>query len=262
VSNQYRISNYEFQVTLGLAWFSTTTHLATLSALREYFRGRKPLCHIRISGMVLVLIFLIYAFFLTNLDSFNWTVPVQCAFSSINSAPPPPPAWQDPIWVLEFLSFLWALFLILWGYYARVQALYSKHSVWLHFRLWWIRRKAGSRGSTKWNASISVLSNDELLEEYKAYVRKRYLQEVPEAFTWTQRIRRRLQTTNYKDSFFLSIPGIAFSYSYGITQAATFRWEDPSTLSDNSSTMGFGQIMPILLLILPIFAACEAYYGS
>lgn len=33
-------------------------------------------------------------------------------------------------------------------------------------------------------------------------------------------------------------------------------------LSDGSSTMGFGQIMPILLLVLPLFAACEAYYGN
>lgn len=262
VSSQHRLSNYEFGVTLGLAWFSTTTHLATLSALREYFRTRKPLCHVRVSGMVVVLMLLIYIFFLTNLDSFDWTLPVQCVFSSSDYAPPPL-AWHHPIWVLSFVTFLLALFLILKGYLDRIGALYSNHSLWLYLRLRWTQRTARSKGSMiTWNPHISMLPNDELLEEYKAYVRMRTLQDVSNASTSSQSMRRRLQITNYKDSFFLSIPSIAFSYSYGISQAATYRWEDPPTLSDDSSYMGFGQIMPILLLVLPMFAALEAYYGS
>lgn len=188
VSNQYKITNYEFQVILGLAWFSTTTHLATLSALREFFRARKPLCHIRVFGMIMILILLIYAFFLTNLDSFDETVPIQCVFLYEGNAPPPL-AWQDPNWVVGFISFLYALCLILWGYYARVQALYSNHSVWLHWRLWKIQRQ--SRGIGKklnWDERFSRLSNDELLEEYKAYIRASSLSRLSKAFTWNQRI--------------------------------------------------------------------------
>jgi hypothetical protein len=260
VSNQYKITNYEFQVILGLAWFSTTTHLATLSALRQFFRARKPLCHIRVFGMIIVLILLIYAFFLTNFDSFDLTVPIQCMFS-VPGYEAPPPVWQDPDWLLGFLSFLYALFLILWGYYVRVQALYSNHTVWLHWRLWRIRRQDRGTGAIM-DTDISELSNDELLKEYKAYIRADSLSRLSKPFTWKQRILYRLRITNFRDSFFLSIPGIAFSYSYGITQAATYRWQDPPTLSDGSSTMGFGQIMPILLLVLPLFAACEAYYGN
>src|ERR1700734_1263414 len=38
-----KISYYHFNLVINLAWFSSTTHLATLLALKEYFKKRPAL---------------------------------------------------------------------------------------------------------------------------------------------------------------------------------------------------------------------------
>ena len=51
-----RISVYEFSVAVALAWFSSTTHLATLNVLREYFLQNSAILKIRVGGMLLILV--------------------------------------------------------------------------------------------------------------------------------------------------------------------------------------------------------------
>jgi len=62
VSNQKQLSGYEFSVVLCLAWFSSTTHLATLDGLRPYLRSHSVIRNVRVCAMVLVLVLLFYAF--------------------------------------------------------------------------------------------------------------------------------------------------------------------------------------------------------
>ena len=52
------ISTYHWQIVTNLAWFSSLTHLATLTSLRDYFRShqRKALRRVAFIGLVLVLL--------------------------------------------------------------------------------------------------------------------------------------------------------------------------------------------------------------
>ena len=52
------ISVYHWEVITNLAWFSSVTHIATLTSLREYFQRRSTLayCHITAMGINLILL--------------------------------------------------------------------------------------------------------------------------------------------------------------------------------------------------------------
>jgi hypothetical protein len=65
VANQRVLSVFEFSVALSLAWFSSTTHLATLDALREYFLKHRVVRNWRVGGMLSLLVLLSYCLFLT-----------------------------------------------------------------------------------------------------------------------------------------------------------------------------------------------------
>ncbi|MCJ1262455.1 hypothetical protein MMC22_002325 [Lobaria immixta] len=56
-----RISVYHWQVTVQLAWFSSTTHLTTLTSLRAYFRERPRMAFWRIFFMGVTLLLLAIA---------------------------------------------------------------------------------------------------------------------------------------------------------------------------------------------------------
>jgi hypothetical protein len=47
--------------------------------------------------------------------------------------------------------------------------------------------------------------------------------------------------------------------TYGFTQMAFYRWRQANIKDIND--MGFGQIMPLVLLVLPVLAAAESYHG-
>jgi hypothetical protein len=56
--------------------------------------------------------------------------------------------------------------------------------------------------------------------------------------------------------------GVAFSFSYGISQVVAYRWLNEGVSIGIPSTIDFGQITPIFLLVLPILVAAEIYYGT
>ncbi len=65
IANQSRLTLYEFSVMVGLALFSSTTHLVTLDALRIYLKTHSLIRHVRVVGIVAVLGLLFYAFVVT-----------------------------------------------------------------------------------------------------------------------------------------------------------------------------------------------------
>jgi hypothetical protein len=63
----------------------------------------------------------------------------------------------------------------------------------------------------------------------------------------------------YECSLLTAAPPLAFMLAYGFTQMIYFRWLDAGF--EDTTSMGFGQITPLFLLVLPILAAAEIYYG-
>ena len=65
----------------------------------------------------------------------------------------------------------------------------------------------------------------------------------------------------YLESFIWQIVWLIFGLSYGIAQVINIRWQIAPSLAPGVGEMDFGQIVPLLLLLLPGLAAGEAYYG-
>jgi hypothetical protein len=68
---------------------------------------------------------------------------------------------------------------------------------------------------------------------------------------------------SYSTSFLYHIGGFSFGLSYGLSQVAALRWgSDRPLLLAGSNRVDFGQIVPLVLLALPLLAAAEIWHGK
>ena len=66
-----------------------------------------------------------------------------------------------------------------------------------------------------------------------------------------------------QNSFLSDILNLLFGVSYGISQVITNRFNNPSAgISGDQNAMTFGQLVPLLLIALPVLAAGEVYFGE
>jgi hypothetical protein len=88
------IQVYSWQIIVYLAWFSSCTHMSTLTVLRSYFREHRVLRISRLIGMLITVVMLIVA--LVPTVSPNWeysqsvgfsAVPALCYYKWITSEP-------------------------------------------------------------------------------------------------------------------------------------------------------------------------------
>ncbi|KAF4952239.1 hypothetical protein FSARC_12704 [Fusarium sarcochroum] len=244
IANQKNLSGYEFSVMMSLAWFSSTTHLATLDALRTYLKTHAVIRNLRVFGIVCVFILLIYAFAIAvNVAGFGELrkVPVQCFISGSGPLTMGPSA-------LAMASYTLAILVVASGYTVRVSDLYVEGGVrTMGVKLArYFRRYMGSSDPTP-RHSNAARSQDDL---------QRYIEKTPTVVQIAMR-----GSSIYNRSFLSSLSSIAFSFSYGVSQVALYRWELAPSLTSETNYMGFGQIMAIFLLVLPFLTAGETYYG-
>ncbi len=126
VSNQKGLSGYEFTVILSLAWFSSTTHLATLTTLRSYFRKLGRVRDLRALGMLCVLGLLFYVLYVSFMIEES-RVPVQCVFSGEETAVTPVSNASDAELntVLQIVASIYTFILILLAYLSCIISLYG-----------------------------------------------------------------------------------------------------------------------------------------
>lgn len=273
VSNQKTLTGYEFSIILSLAWFSSTTHLATLDALRKFLSSQGVLRNLRVAGMLCVSILLIYTLAIVFLLQ-NQTLPVQCLFSTahIQSAQsttspgnsivpinitstvnttgftiPTAPRnttfldnFEDSVESLSGLSSIVILSLrIIWGYSTRIHGLY--------FEIPLLERIF----SFKWNREAVGLR--------MAKIRTEKLLRIRDTNSWLRYILEAWY--EYERSFIATIPGITYNFTFGICLVASYRWLGLPLTSDDS-VMNFGQITPLLLLFLPFLTAGQTIHGE
>jgi hypothetical protein len=265
VANQRILSVYEFSVVLSLAWFSSTTHLATLNALRKYFLEHGIVRNWRVGGMLVLLVLLSYSLVVVMFSqtALSPTVPVQCFFS----LQPSLLAKQDGVGLINVLiiaSTIMTLLIILPSYATAIRDLYNwsyKPSV--TTRLAWRLVKL-SNSNAKMPPTLNFV---EVSAEVQSSKRHERLTQIMKASIHSKWRAKWIATSyEYDDSFLSSMPDIAFSFSYGVTQVVSFRWIyaslDGLSLSSTASAIDFGQITPLFLLVLPVLAAAEIYYGK
>ena len=249
VANRKTLTLYEFSVVLSLAWFSATTHLATMDALRTYLKKRRAIRNARVIGIVAVLGFLVFAFAVTIKSSIlPNTVPVLCVLDS---------GLQPRVDQWRILSGVGVLVLLFYEYSTRIWHLYFDYSSVVRLMAWPSRHLL--RKKSTWRLLALELSPDEIQAVLKADIR-RYRARMASA---SSRISRGLMLmTCCFETFFFSFAGLGFSFAFAVSQLISNRWGDAPPLDENTDDMGFGQIMALFLLALPFLAAGECYYGT
>jgi hypothetical protein len=306
VSNQCTLFMEEFKIAFSLAWFSNTTHLATLDNLRHHFHEHPSARNRRVAGMLALLAFFIYCFSILYLATpYGDSRPVQCYIEERGSFP------LDPSYYTNIVNVVWiiTLLFVVNSYRDRILKSYTLPA-------------NGSFGISLVSAKLklflfkTIFPQDQLYQElYKAsfaewrfiwneYNREQWSleqrkllngfnsthsphqwnpaltetirQSIPKAI-WKLRSKPGIPRKHsfplvydiflpfaisnhvYRRSFLSQTPSLTFMLTYGLAQLVYYRWLE--TVFTESRSMGFGQITPIFLLILPVVAAMEIFTG-
>lgn len=114
------ITAYHWQMTIYLVWFSSFTHLATLTMLRGYMRDNTFLRSMRLFLMAAIVGLLVFALYPTL--NANWEAhvgtPARCFFYS-----------DTVMGSSQLASFILSILILLSGYLARVIKLFTWGSI-------------------------------------------------------------------------------------------------------------------------------------
>jgi hypothetical protein len=277
VANQDSISNYEFRIAFALAWFSSTTHLATLDGLRHYFQQHQTLRNWRVLGIYIFVGLFFYSFGMILFSmQFSGKVPVTCIFEPniryvISGSVP-------HAITLVFAWSVTSLVLVL-GYKDRIlqshgfdtSGSYGPCILTTKLRLL-MNRLSKSTPKTLYTATLDdwkYILQEATLEEW-AETQQRLLDRLDKSNSQSTELSLRqifryaaslvlLSRHLYRRSLLRIFPLLSFMVTYGVMQMVNYRWTFHDVKIVNE--MGFGQIMPLFLLVLPVFAAAEIYYG-
>lgn len=267
---------------VSLAWFSSSTHVATLQVLQVYFQRNQLVRNWRMIGMVAIVLLLDAGLFLTAYYyNSNQSVPIPC-LTCLNAATiydcnvtfldngmyyANNSYYNDCTWYVSnrsgslssgpffntfftgvFLAYTYATALLGTIAISRNTALTPSHIlVYLAFCI---------IGRTK-HVSMEVV-NDTMIE---IWAKK-------EAHIYAKLPKGRLQRLcsiliAYSRSYLDDIGNLCLLLSIGLSQVATSRWyADMPRLQAGSTSLDFGQIVPLVLLVLPVLAAVEIFHGK
>ena len=253
-ANHCRTSIYELNIAISLAWFSCTTHLATLDVLHRYFRLNTVVRNWRMIGMIGVLVLLIPG--LVLIEIYQVTAP-QVPIPCFDRLPNNSDNTIGPLASIFVIAYLVA------AYTGRLYKVFTSEDGSMVDPEWLV-----------WNTLLRLFSKLPRSER-RAVVEKAIrvcntrrtirIEEKVEALSATSRFMKRfgLCFGAYSRSFLQLIASLFFLLSFGISAVVADRWLDFDVdLEDRSSTMEFGQIVPLVLLIIPLLAYAEVFYGE
>ncbi|KAF9700515.1 hypothetical protein EKO04_001283 [Ascochyta lentis] len=258
VTNQCTLTVWEFQLAFSLAWFSSTTHLATLDCLREYFLDHGTVRNWRVFGMIALLVLLMYSLVM-SMASVNNTIPIQCTFYFFGNKGLYQPV---PLDVFDILSAALTLILLTWQYFVRIQWSYKviDDKATSFERIVFKLRTRRHRKTCKPSKKELEYIIEEAVTERSSYRRRRRLEQIRNSRGLQRHwlIAYRASGT-YSESFMSLGPMLTFMIAFGFAQLYLNRWSSDTPLEIDSS-MGIGQITPLFLLVLPVLVAAESYY--
>ncbi|KAI9747566.1 MAG: hypothetical protein M1815_004086 [Lichina confinis] len=246
------ISTYSFNIVAALAWFSCTTHLSTLTVLHDYFQTHPRLRVWRVLGMVLSVIGLLAA----QIATFNGHLSNNTLFYC---------ATAQGFYVELFtdrLDFHRLVIVTIWLSYAFAN------------RLTWLYRKDQTvySKSIVYRKIMAMLKQPVEAVPMRVHVAERSREVLMRKPLSSFRAKLGSLAATYDlvgeefgASFLCQISWLAFSLAYGIGQTIVARQQLSHSHGDSSmeglNVMGFGQIVAIMLLLLPLIMAGEIYQG-
>ena len=281
-------SLYYYRIIVALAWFSSTTHLSTLAVLRVYLTYHPKLRNWRVGAMLAVLGLLMVGRVPLSFVG-DVSISSQCAFqpggqsgdyNSTNNATSIVndnktlgygPLASSPLGVLVILMIITYLAA---SYSDRIGRLYSRDPEWTVSD--WLVGFAPARNpesrSENLERIIIASSPHPNVEQGTVLRRTRGRRRLAEKMR-QQRMRRSrfliklfdilFINREIGDSFLGELLTLTFGVTYGIAQIVLFRQSVPAAgIMGDQNAMDFGQLVPLLFMVLPVFAAGEAYYGE
>ena len=235
------ISMYHFNIVASLAWFSSTTHLSTLAVLRDYLISHPTIRTWRVVGMF-ILFCLLFSAVLVAWSQEAVGEPVQCAYADMSQLIEGP----------DFFATILTLVYLVSAYGNKFVALSTTGSN-LSMGSWFaekMRRKFGCGPRIRGDDTLIRYADTSNSPGWNIPFRYIYmiillLPELEESFCW-------------------QILLLVFGNVYGIGWIYVNRWmfSPFAGVNGNETAMGFGQYVALLLLILPLLAAREAYDGQ
>ena len=261
VANRCPLSLFEFNIVVSLGWFSVTTHLATLILLRQYFLQNKIVRNLRFLGMVTSVVLLIYGLVIT-IELFDSGQDQRMCLA------------QDFLYgqgasfdINSLLSTIVTVLYLVTAFNGTILSSSQANQVPGGYSSWFPvvllvlfmqikHRKIGSDAKDRF--MIARGAADEYFEKSRDDMasKKKTLSQ----FSLSHRSWMVLLV--YFDSFLSSIANRFFDLSYGISQLYEARFANPPDLDESDNRMDFGQIVPLMLLAIPVLAAAEIYYGN
>lgn len=240
-SRHCNMSTYHFFIIVALGWFSSTTHLSTLTILNDYFRDAPNLRYTQLLGILEVFVMLLIGL-LVLYTGLPLSVRVQCRFHRIFIPKGPPLNTICMTLVLGYLVLITVSKCL--GFCSNRQGPYSSiRRILLFF---------GRRG-------------DHGLRSRKDYYVKRLrVVLVSQSSVVLRHVNTYFLTFNFVyseflDSFLWEILWLFFNNIRGIQQTfwarVYVRHNDQIMHADDENKWGFGQLLALLLLVLPIVAA-------
>lgn len=273
---------YHFQIVAALAWFSSTTHLSTLALVRDYLINRPFIRTWRVAGMILMLVMLLAALFFQPLSN-QENPSVYCTVKAFNLD-------LSPTSVVNLLG---VIFFLLLSYGSNIVRLYSNDSniSFIDWVLYMVEDRlgrtlrVGPQRANQQTTTLSVASRKGAGKEHREKERDAHLSRRLQSCNASSSVRGDVRVKNFRmriqaaiqtrfwisiylmqeinESFLGKILWLTFGNAYGIIGIIQARWlfSPFFRVVGNEVEMGFGQIVPLLLLLLPLLAAGEAYYG-
>jgi hypothetical protein len=245
------ITIYSANVVVALAYFSSTVHTGTLYFVETYLRRHGFMKNARVFAMLATLTLLVFLMVL-QLSS-TWEGPrgrsnlyLICAFYYYNLNN------FDNVFA-AFTTRGYVIISLLWTYCDKFTSLYSGLGPFQQ------NEDVATKTALKRHGIDALKYRDAW---YKDEARKLLQRPSSRSKTWAAvRLIESFAFHETYDSRFTEICSLLNMNIYGALLIFAERSDHAGT-TGQFSTMGFGQIVPVFLLVLPIFGAVESIYGK
>ncbi|KAL8997828.1 MAG: hypothetical protein Q9169_003001 [Polycauliona sp. 2 TL-2023] len=258
---------YYFNIVASLAWFSSTTHLATLGALQDFLISHPAVRNWRVMAMVLVLALLLLA------QSPAWShtdgsIPVFCVYKNADMV-------LDGTNLLTLITTIGLLFIV---YVERIVRLYWLDVDWdfcdivieglvkllsgKNYREP-SRVTAARDGAFAGEDKASITSSIRTERERIRHARFKSAMEHSNGRLRAYIIATLFVADEMSYAFVRQVTILICNFVYAITSTIVLRKDLPiEGIDGDQNEMGFGQLVPLVLLLVPALGLGEIYFGN
>ena len=244
------LSVYHWNIVVNLAWMSSAVHIASLTLLKDFLNRGPTLRNIRVAGMLLLLVLLTVAMWPLRRVGLSLGTPVKClwrnrpwnryldASFSADSGSIRDYTALDPD---RFLTFSMLLCAYIW----KLSQLFSSSRGWVR----------------KWLVAKPQAATERLMRRALLSHRPNWLAR-PAYFLLAQSYIVAVIYAEMAESFAAVVIYLCLALPWGTFCIFFYRNKgsaDGDDVKDGESTLSFGQLVPLFLLVLPVLAGLNIY---